>query len=193
MSNANADYSFVAGKYCNANMEAQTVCGQYSAYDTQSLFVVGVGTSINDLKNGFCVTPDGRAQVLTAPSADSDVVRLKELTAEKLARTSSITSSSVGASTELVPNQYCINKLFQSATLNKTRPDASDYCAYPHSFVLRVFNGFGVYNYLDVFWDYTTGYMWYFDLNTDGETATVRKVTSDTPGTLMVYYMKTSN
>jgi hypothetical protein len=79
MSNANADYSFVAGKYCNANMEAQTVCGQYSAYDNQSLFVVGVGTSNNDLKNGFCVTPDGRAQVLTAPSADSDVVRLKEL------------------------------------------------------------------------------------------------------------------
>lgn len=80
----NAYASAGIGLALTTNKAGQVVVGQYNNANTMNTngtaqFIVGVGSSRNDTKNGFIVYKDGRASIMTAPTKDMDVVNLKHM------------------------------------------------------------------------------------------------------------------
>ncbi len=80
-SSAGGRNSFAHGENVKTILDCQAVFGQYNLEDSNSLFIIGNGTSdyIGNRKNAFQVLVDGRAKVTGVPREDDDVVRLHEL------------------------------------------------------------------------------------------------------------------
>lgn len=68
--------SFARGRGLWTTAYYQTVVGEYNTKNSSPVcrFVVGVGNSDSDRKDGFKVLKDGRAKLLTGPQDDDDIV-----------------------------------------------------------------------------------------------------------------------
>ena len=75
---ANGYASFVAGEGTEIDQSGAAVFGSYNALDPEAKFVIGIGDSKNNRKNGFVVTKDGRALVSEiTPIQDNELVTKK--------------------------------------------------------------------------------------------------------------------
>jgi hypothetical protein len=75
--------SHASGYFTKTGRNSQTVCGEYNAGKSHTLFEVGNGTQ-NINRNAFEVLEDGRAAVYGAPIEDNDVVRKQDLDAKTI-------------------------------------------------------------------------------------------------------------
>lgn len=97
-SSASGKNSFAHGENVKASRDGQAVFGQYNLEDSNSLFIVGNGTSdyVGNRKNAFQVLTDGRAKVQSAPTEDGDVLRWQDLTVKQVSNLNSDIASSTG-------------------------------------------------------------------------------------------------
>ncbi len=97
-SSASGKNSFAHGENVKASRDGQAAFGQYNLEDSNSLFIVGNGTSdyVGNRKNAFQVLTDGRAKVQSAPTEDGDVLRWQDLTVKQVSNLNSDIASSTG-------------------------------------------------------------------------------------------------